>query len=244
VHGKSLTARGARTGRVARLGAVLLVVLLALAAGAALAAVHTITRGDATAVATAVSLRQDDLPSLKQESNPVTPQQQRLAAQAAACAGGVPPSEAYANTQSPAFVSPQPSLTVASSVEILPSASLVARDFAAIERPRALTCMASELASQARLTLPKGDRLTAAAVRVPSVVPGGGESFEIRVTVTVSSRERGTTVNAPVYVDQIGFADGQAEVSLEVEATLVKPSTSLERQLATLLVARARTAIG
>ena len=53
-----------------------------------------------------------------------------------------------------------------------------------------------------------------------------------------------TTLILPLYVDVIGFDYGQAEVSLTVEAVGSKPSTSLERRLAVLLLARARAAIG
>jgi hypothetical protein len=224
----------------------LLVVLLGLVADVTLASPRTITRSQATAVATAISLRHSDLPGLKQEANPITAQQRRLTAQATACAGGVPASEAFANTQSPAFVSSgQSSVTVVSGTEILPSAVLVAKDFAAVTRPHALTCLLSELTSSLRASLPKGDKVTSAtAARIPSVVSGIADAFAIRITFAVSVREATTTVSVPLYADQIGFSDGQAEVDLEVQTTVIKPSASLERQLAGLLVARARSAIG
>jgi hypothetical protein len=232
-------------GVCASVGA-LLVVLIAVAAHGAFASVRTVTRADATGLATAISIRHSDLPTFKQQSNPVTPQQQRLTAQATSCAGGVPPSTAYANTQSPAFVSSgQPSVTVASSVEILPSASLVAKDFAAIERPSGWHCLVSEFRSAVSPSLPKGDAITNTAVtRVPSLVSGAGATIMLRMTFDVSVRDGTSTVTVPVYVDQIGFADGQAEVTLEVQSTSVKPSASLERRLAGLLVTRARAAIG
>ena len=225
--------------------AALLVVLLGLVADVTLASPRTITRSQATAVATAISLRHSDLPGLKQEANPITAQQQRLTAQATACAGGVPASEAFANTQSPAFVSSGQSVTVVSGTEILPSAALVAKDFAAVTRPHALTCLLSELTSSLHASLPKGDKVTSAtAARIPSVVSGIADTFAIRITFAVTVREATTTVSVPLYADQIGFTDGQAEVDLEVQTTVIKPSASLERQLAGLLVARARSAIG
>jgi hypothetical protein len=227
-------------------GAPVLVLVLALTAHVASASVRTITRSDATSIATAIGLRHSDLPTLTQQSNPVTPQERRLNSQATACAGGVPPSEDYADTQSPTFVSSgQSPVTVASGVAILPSASLVAKDFAAIERPGALRCLTSEYTSALSVSLSKGDRVrSAAASRLPSVVAINGATFEIRLTFELSIREGTRTVSVPVYVDQIGFADGQAEVTLEVQTTSVRPSTSLERRLAGVLVARARTAIG
>ncbi|MGA2471168.1 MAG: hypothetical protein ABSG64_10810 [Solirubrobacteraceae bacterium] len=245
MHRERLKERGFRIGRVVSVGAAV-GVLLAFLAAASLASVRAITRSDATSVATAISIRHSDLPTLKQVSNPITPQELRLDAQAIKCGGAVPLSEAYANTQSAEFVSlGTPSVTVVSSAEILPSATLVAKDFAAVERPRALSCLVSEFSSALRASLPKGDALTAAsAARLPSVVAGSGATVDIRVTCAVAVRNGASTVSVPVYVDQIGFSDGQAEVTLEVQTAAVKPSTALERRLAGLLVARARAAIG
>lgn len=238
--------RRPRYHAVARVGTPLVVVLLALAAGVALASIRKITRPEATAVATAISLRHSDLPTLKQESNPVTPQQERLNAQVTKCYGGVAPSEAYANTQSPTFMSSgKSSLTVSSSVEILPSAALVAKDFAATERPRALTCVLDQFESQLRAALPNGDKITSAtAARILSVVHASAPTLDARFAITVSVHDGKTTVPVHVYTDAIGFTEGQAEVALDVQTTSVVPSASLERHLAGLLVTRARAAIG
>ena len=54
----------------------------------------------------------------------------------------------------------------------------------------------------------------------------------------------GKTVTLPVYADEIGFSDGQAEVSLVLNSAVTPPSTSLERRLAAVLVARARATLG
>jgi hypothetical protein len=221
------------------------VVIVAFAADVSLASVHAITRSAAKAVATAISLRQSDLPTLKQISNPITPQQLRLNAQAVNCAGGVPLSKAYANTQSPEFVgSGSPSVTIVSSVEILPSAALVAKDFAAIERPKTLRCLVSEVSSAFRSALPKSESLNSGgATRLASIVSGTGPSFDIRLTFAVSVHKGTSTVRVPIYVDQIGFAEGQAEITLELQMVPTKPSTSLEQRLAAALVTRARAAV-
>jgi hypothetical protein len=47
-----------------------------------------------------------------------------------------------------------------------------------------------------------------------------------------------------VYDDVVGFAYGQAEVSLNVQTTPAPPSTSLERRLGDALLKRAQTALG
>jgi hypothetical protein len=81
-------------------------------------------------------------------------------------------------------------------------------------------------------------------VRLPSVMTGSDGAFAIRVTVVVHVTRGAATASVPVYIDSLGFAYGQAEVSLTVERAIAAPPASLERQLAALLLARAHAAIG
>jgi hypothetical protein len=217
----------------------------AVGAQSVLASHRAITRADANAIATAISVRHSDLPSLKQESNPTTAHEKALSAQATRCAGGVPVSKAYANTQSDLFVSSGQAVTIASGVEILPSASLVAQDFAAIQRSRALTCLLSEYQAAIGPSLSSGQKLISSrASRLPPALSGGEDNFAIRMTFVVAAKQGSTTVNVPVYLDELGFADGQAEISLELQTTLNTPAASLEQRLMRVLVARAQSAIG
>ncbi|MGD1051560.1 MAG: hypothetical protein ABR947_10850 [Solirubrobacteraceae bacterium] len=218
--------------------------LMAIGAPVALAAIPTITRAHALAVADAISLRHSDLPTLTQEPNPITAQDQQGTAALTKCAGGVPDSEAFANTQSDNFVSTNQSLTISSGTEILPTTALVAKDFAAIERPHALTCVLDLLGATLRASLPKTDRATSTIARIPSVVPSIAESEAIRLEIVVHVPKGKSTVDVPIYSDVIGFAYGQAEISMNVQQTLTPPSASLERRLAALLLARAQAAIG
>ena len=48
----------------------------------------------------------------------------------------------------------------------------------------------------------------------------------------------------PFGDDVVGFAYGQAEVTLNVQTTLTPPSATLERSLGAALLKRARTALG
>ncbi len=229
----------------AAVGAPLVAVLLAAGASAALASHRTVTAGEATAAATAISVRHADLPKLKQRSNPITPQETRQTAQLTACVRGVPVGEALANTQSPNFVnSSGTSVTVSSGTEILPSVALVAKDFAAITGPRGLPCVLAQLRSELVGTPSKGETVTSHASPLASIVSGTDAAFADRYTVVVRVTRKTTTLILPLYVDLIGFAYGQAEVSLSVMTVGAKPSRSLDRRLAALLVARARTAIG
>jgi hypothetical protein len=231
---RSLTRRAAAVG----------LVLVALGASIAIASIPAITRADSLADANAISLRHSDLPTLKQMPNPITAQDKRGDAALSKCVGAVPDSEAFANTQSDNFVGADQSVTISSSTEILPTTALVAQDFAALERPQALTCVLDLLGASLRASLPKTDRATSTVTRIASVVPSIAESAAIRLKIVVAVPKGKSTVDVPIYSDVIGFAYGQAEISLNIQQTLVPPSASLEHQLAALLLSRARAAIG
>jgi hypothetical protein len=226
-----------------RLACAIAAAVLAVAAPAALAAFRTITRAEAVAVATAISIRHSDLPTLKQQGNPTTPANDTSSAQLTACAGGVPASKAFANTQSPSFVTANDALTINSDTEILPSVALVATDFAAFERPLALTCLHSLLSKELRGEFPKRDKVKTTVARFPSVISGVGESFGLRFVIVVALKQGGKTVSVAIYDDVVGFAYGQAEVTLNVQTTLTPPSKSLERSLGAALLKRAQTAL-
>jgi hypothetical protein len=232
------------SGRVA-LAASLALVTLAAGAVAAFASPGTITAAQAPAVAAAIAIRHTDLPSDHQKSNPITPQELQQDATLTKCAGGVPVSEALANTQSPSFLSPSgTSVTINSGTEILPSPALVATDFAAITGTHGLPCLLRQLRGELVGKPPKDETVKSFASSRPPVVAGMAKAFAYRFTVIVTQTKRTTTLILPIYVDLIGFAYGQVEVSLSVEAVGSKPPVALERRLAALLVARARTAIG
>ena len=240
--------RRARTrGRRSRAGLAGLAALVALGliATAALGA-RSVTRKQALALANAISLRHSDLPSLAQSSNPVTPQQLQIENKAIACAGAVPLKEAFVNTQSPIFQTSGPSVeAINSGAEILPSTALVAKDFAASERPQALRCVLAEVETGLRAGLPATAKLTSAsAFRLPAVVTGMADSLALRCSIRVRVTQGGITTTVPVYADDIAFSDGQAEISLVLNTTVTAPSASLERRLAAVLVARARAVLG
>ena len=105
--------------------------------------------------------------------------------------------------------------------------------------------MLAEVETGLKAGLPASDKLTnASAIRLPAVVTGMADSLAIRCSVRVRVTQGGTTATVAVYADDIGFADGQAEVSLVLDTTGTAPSASLERRLAAVLVARARATLG
>jgi hypothetical protein len=220
-------------------------VALVAGTGVALASERSITRADAFAVASAIGVRHADVPRLKQQSNPMTAKETAQSAQLTACLGGVPESEALANTQSPNFInSSGTSGTLSSGTEILPSTALVAEDFNAITGPHGLPCLLKQLRQELVGKPPKGETVSSHAGRLAAIVSGADHAFADRFTVIVTVTRKTTTLILPLYVDLIGFTLGQAEVSLTVEAVGAKPSASLERRLAAVLVARARASIG
>ncbi|MGD0198267.1 MAG: hypothetical protein ABSC56_10240 [Solirubrobacteraceae bacterium] len=237
-----------RSRRHIRPAAILAVTVTLVAAATALAAIKTVSRTQAAAAAQAINLRHSDVAKLSEQANPITPSERQSNAKTTKCYGGTPDSDAYATAQSPAFTTAGQSLVsvqIESQTEILPSAADVTHDLSAIEQQKALACIASGLAADARKGLTKDETVTAPTVtRVASVLPGFKAAFRIRVrfTITVHSGKRKTSVN--VYADEEGFAYGQAEVSMNLVETGQVPSTPLERALTELLLDRARAALG
>ena len=231
--------------RRTRVATIVLAAVLVIGVTAARGSHRTVTRSEAGAVANAISVRESDVPSLNEQSNPITTQERELSSQLTRCIGGVPESRAYADTQSPSFEnSGSSSLTVSSSTEILPTAALVAKDFAAVTGPKGLPCLEGQIRGQLDSSVPQGEMLHISAARLPAVVSGSDGAFTFRFTVLITAQQGGGTVNVPLYYDVIGLAYGQAEIGLDVLTTHAKPSASLERRLAARLLARARTAIG
>ena len=219
--------------------------LTAVGVDGALAAPKTISHAGATAIATAVNLRHSDLATLKQQSNVVTPADRRSGATLDACIGETPPGKFYADVLSPNFVGPSPDqLTISSETEILPSPALVASDLAAIRRPKALSCLENSLGKALVSSAPKGSTFKISVGRLSARLAGTDGVAAVRVTAVFKIKQGSTTVTVPAYIDDVGFAYGQAEVSLDVISTTAPPSAELETRLAVLLVDRAHAAMG
>ncbi|MGA2471133.1 MAG: hypothetical protein ABSG64_10630 [Solirubrobacteraceae bacterium] len=211
--------------------------------GVAVASPTTITRSQAAAVAAAVSLRHSDLPALKQESNPITPQDKRNSEQLNACLGEVPLSEAFALAQSPLFVGAGTTYAqVSSSVSILPSAALVAKDSRAVAGPRALPCLQSSLTSALRRSLGSSASVTIHGVRMSWTDPGANVAFAFHFTIAVRVKQGTVEVSVPMTLDDIGFTYGQLGIDLSDLEVRGTPSSALEHQLVGVLVARAQAA--
>ena len=173
-------------------------------------------------------------------------QQERISAQLSRCIGATPDSAALAKVQSPNFDSPGGgSTSVGSTAIIQASAATVAGDLKAITAPKALHCLASQLSSTLQAALAgKATLLSLHGSKIQSVVSGSDGTFAFRFAFVLAVKQGTTTVKLPAYGDFVGFAWGQAEVSLSIESEFSPPSTALERQLAARLLERARAAIG
>lgn len=227
-----------------RVGIALLIAVLAVGVAAAHGAHRTITRAQAKAVAAAISLHHSDLSTLNQQSNPITAQELRSNAELTACVDGVPASEAYAQQQSPDFTNASGSITIDSTAEILPTASLAARDLAAITGSRGLPCLERELKAQLQSGAAKGDSVTVTGARLPYPNGSTDGAFMLRFTIALRVKQGSGHTSVSLYADVIGFIYGQAEVALDVLTTGTKPSNSLEQRLESDLVTRAKSAIG
>jgi hypothetical protein len=227
---------------VAALGAAC---LLVAGAGAAMAAAKQVSGAAATTAATAINLRHSDLPTLKTQANPITSQQRQENTTLTACIGESAPSKVLADVQSQDFVGPAPdSVTISSETQIQPSVAAVSNDLVAIHRPKALTCLRSSLGRALATSAPKNSTYSIAIGRLSATLPGTSGVAAVRVTATFHIKEGSKTVTVPAYIDDIGFAYGQAEISLNVISTLSPPSATLETKLALLLIKRAHTALG
>jgi hypothetical protein len=242
-----MIARSRALTRCAGVGAPVVVAVLLVGGGFALGSQRTITRSNARAVATAINLRAGDLPDLKAEpAKPESAQGKRLIAQSVKCLGLAPPSEDLAEVESASFAhsTASTSLSVSSDTSILPSASVVANDLAAERLPHALTCDQVDVGGLVRPSLPHDVTATIEAARLPVALSGTDGVNAVRVTVVLRTKQGPATVSGEIYIDVVGFAYGQAEVTLNIESAFALPSSSLETRLLTLLVERARAAIG
>jgi hypothetical protein len=220
--------------------------VLALSGGtaAAVGSSAPITRGRAGAVAEAINLRHSDLPTLRQQSNPFTAQDERQDEQFENCYGGVPDSDAVKIALSPNFLAPgTPSATYYSEVEILPSATLVAKDYKAATSSRALPCAAQAFGSLLRKKAAKGETFTTSDALLPWHVNGADATLAGRLSVMIHVQRGTTDVTVPLYGDTISFSVGQLEVSLSDLVTGAKPSSALEHRLVGVLYARTRKAV-
>jgi hypothetical protein len=197
----------------------------------------TLNVAQAKALAGAINLQAGDMPGYT-----VTPFQETVADQQGAigystCAGTTPPSQLVVNVHSFDF-DRGTGLQVeqlSSRVAVLPSASLVARDFAAVTSPKGESCFVSELTT----ALGAGSRSLQfgkpVLTKLSPPARGTDGAFGYRLMVPAS----GGGQRLMLYSDLLGFASGTAQVQLESTRIGQPPDTATEQRLYALLVSRA-----
>ena len=222
--------------------------VLVSAVAVAAAAPRPVRPGEARAAATAVNLRQSDVPGLTQLP-PLTASQvaqgHRGSARLVACYGGTPYARVWADVSSPEFqtVGTAYGQTVSSDTEIFPSAALAASDLAAAARSRGRACVLAAYRADLARMLPASERLSGAIAVLPVALPGV-RALGVRMTFAVRPRAAPPSAAVPIVIDAIGFSYGQAQVALVVISNPAAPAAAEERALAATLLARARATLG
>jgi hypothetical protein len=162
----------------------------------------------------------------------------------ARCAGGVSPELRIVDIHSPAFrvASASKGERVKSSVEVMPTAALAARNNAAARSARGRACIARFLAralpEQSTGPLRHGP---VSVSSLPNSLPGADGSFGLRLATTVIGRNlRGGEIRTRVYTDEFGFVSGPAEINLTATGVSRPIPSATEQRLLSLLFSRAR----
>lgn len=227
----------------ARTLAALVPAVVWIGAGAALASSTALTHKAPAAVAAAINLRPADMPKLKHTPATTSSQGHQIDLELTGCVSQSSRSKPLADLQSPVLSRTSPHvLAVSSETLIQSSATLAEGDVAAAKHASVLACLISVL-KESTLGAPPGYTLTVDGAWLPWVVHGGSAAFGLRLTVTYH-RVNDAKGDISAVADVIQFAYRQADVLLSVSTDDTEPSTSTERRLVTLLLARAKSATG
>jgi hypothetical protein len=234
------------------LAAVVVAVAVALAAGglatagalasAAFAAAATPSKAQAKAFARAVNLRTGDIPGFKTGSvSTTTPSDAKTGAEVASCAGGVDPSRAIYDSDSPDFTQTSGIVhqDISSEVEILPSDGLVAKDLAAVKSTKGKRCLEHYFSQE--LAAEKIPGVSFGSISLETMkLPAAGASGSFALRFNIPAKISGTTI--PYYFDFLGFTLGRAEVTLSALGFAAAVPDTDEQGLFSLLLRRAEAA--
>ena len=199
------------------------------------------TKARALAFAHAVNLTAADLPgfaaSSSHETN--TPREGRLEREMLACAGLVSVESGVAEASSREFELKRGilHLGVSSQVSVASTSAAAAKGLAEIRSPHVRSCFSHYLDQ-----LFKNQRFGRATVGAVSIqsgtppAPGTTGGFGWRVTATFTAQH----VRIPFYLDFLGFVYGPAEVTLLSTGVLRPFPASVQQQLFSLLLNRAK----
>jgi hypothetical protein len=202
-----------------------------------------LNKAQAAAYARAVNLQASDLPAMRvsapeHEEAATGPEERELAL----CDGGANPELLVSRIKSAIFTGTVSGEygQIHSNVEVEPSHSAAALNDTVILSRRGLACLRRFLPR----ALAKGSngqqhyrRLTVS--RLPTPLPDVRGSFRLRIATTITGGAAVGHAPIPLYVDEVGFVVGAAEVSLTaIAAPLPVPATA-EQRLMLLLYRRA-----
>ena len=199
------------------------------------------TKARALAFARAVNLTAADLPSFTASSNheTSTPGEQRLEREMLACAGPVSLKSGVAEASSREFELKRGILRlgVSSQVSVVSTSAAAAKGLAAIRSAPVRGCFSRYLDQ-----LFKSQRFAGATVGSVSIqsgtppAPGATGGFGWRVTATFTVRR----LRVPFYLDFLGFVYGPAEVTILSTGVLRPFPASIQQQLFSMLLDRAK----
>ncbi|HEY1833379.1 MAG TPA: hypothetical protein VGG08_02995 [Solirubrobacteraceae bacterium] len=223
-----------------------LAVVLLLATGCGKQNIDTGSEGlvgksSALAFARAVNLRAGDLEGAPAgDAERDVSHTSAASARFARCAGGTDPQRRLINVRSVALRLPGAGASLAefkSSVEVMPSAALAARTFAADSSSRGRACLSRLLPG----VLGKTGARTKSISSLPAVkLANGQRGFGVRLVLALRQRSpTGQLVSLPVYLDVYELLQGPAEIGLTSSRTLRPPPSGVEHELLTLLSERA-----
>jgi hypothetical protein len=202
-----------------------------------------VSKAQATAYARTVNLDAIDVPGAvvrSQERESDAPSQESV--RFARCAGAVNPNRRIVNVKSPTFIERGAEPTqLKSSVEVMPSAALAARNYAAVRTTRGHACLVRVLPLVlGGATARSGGFGPATISFLPDLLPSGEESFGVRVTTSRTTILAGKQASVPVYLDIFEILAGSAEVGLSATSLSQPPNSTTERRLLSLLYDRAQ----
>jgi hypothetical protein len=205
-----------------------------------LAALHP-TKAQALAFARAVNLTLADIPEgriSKKRRNSASGDRP----ESDQCVGALVNQHKLANLGSPTFLRGRELETewIGSDVTVATSVGAADHVLATLERPGVRHCLArAGTQSLRRMTMRNAYWGPVAVYALPVQAPGSNGRIGLRIAMTVHFPA--SEVTLPAYVDVLGFAWGSAEITLAATSMTQPVPTSVENQLLSTLVARARS---
>jgi hypothetical protein len=203
------------------------------------------TKQQAIAFASAVNLTRSDLPGFRvkpSEHEKETPAEKQLEREMIRCAGGFAEKKhsAVAEVESPSFEADRSGLeqSISSQVTVARTAALAVKELAAFQNAHARSCISHYLGLSLKGEMRPGETIGPLSIRAGTPpAPGTTGSFGWRIQTAITVR----SLTIPLYIDILGFVDGQAEVGLFGTGFGAAVPAATEERLFSLLLARAKS---